>query len=62
MNMIVPHHKSVITKTSDGEFYALIVRVDKDGQENVIFGYKGRHFKTLRAAELSTAAYMSKMK
>jgi hypothetical protein len=41
-------------------FYAVIVRVDSDGQENVIYGYKGRHFASMKAAEKSTAAYISK--
>lgn len=50
-----------ITKSSDGEFYALIVRIDRDGQESVIHGYKGRHFKTLKAAEKSTSTYISKL-
>jgi len=41
-------------------FYALIVRVDADGQENVIHGYKGRHFASLAAAQKSTSAYIAK--
>lgn len=40
--------------------YAFIVRVDADGQENVIHGYKGRHFASMKAAERSTAAYIAK--
>jgi demethoxyubiquinone hydroxylase (CLK1/Coq7/Cat5 family) len=54
-------HKAVITKNADGQFYALIVRVDRDGEESVIHGYKGRHFKTLMAAEKSTSNYIAKM-
>lgn len=50
-----------ITQTADGDFYALIVRVDRDGEEHVIHGYKGRHFATLKAAEKSTAAYIAKI-
>ena len=50
-----------ITKNADGEFFALIVRVDYDGEENVIQGYKGRHFKTRKAAERSTTKYIAKM-
>lgn len=46
---------------SDGSVYALIVRVDSDGQESVIHGYKGRYFATLKAAEKSTGAYIEKM-
>ena len=46
---------------SAGEFYAIIVRIDKDGQENVIHGYKGRHFKTVKAAEKSTGLHIAKL-
>lgn len=55
------NYKANITKTADGSFYALIVRIDRDGQENVIHGYKGRHFATAKAAEKSTAAYLAKI-
>jgi len=54
-------HKAVIRKNADGHFYALIVRIDRDGEENVINGYEGRHFKTLKAAEKSTSNYIAKM-
>ena len=30
------------------QLYALIVRIDRDGEENVIHGYKGRHFATVK--------------
>ncbi len=53
-------YKSVIRKDGTGDFYALIVRVDSDGQENVIHGYKGKYFKTKEAAEKSTREYMTK--
>jgi hypothetical protein len=49
-----------ITQSADGSFYALIVRIDADGQENVIHGYKGRHFSSIKAAQKSTAAYIAK--
>jgi len=48
-----------ITKYSDGSAFALIVRVDRDGEENVIHGFS-RHFKTVANAERSVAAYMAK--
>lgn len=54
-------HKASITKSADGSFYALIVRIDRDGQENVIHGYKGRHFASLKAAEKSTGAHIAKI-
>jgi hypothetical protein len=47
-------------RKSDDSFYALIVRVDSDGQESVIHGYKGKHFASVKAAEKSIAAYIKK--
>ena len=49
-----------ISKSADGSFYALIVRVDRDGEEQVIHGYRGRHFASLKAAQKSTAAHIAK--
>jgi hypothetical protein len=49
-----------ITKNSDGSFYALVVRVDDDGYQNVVGHYKGRHFKTEKAALRSTQNYIAK--
>ena len=49
-----------ISKTLN-DFYALIVRVDKDGQESVIHGYKGRYFATEKAALRSIAKYIAGM-
>ena len=54
-------YEARISKNADGEFYALIVRIDRDGQASVIHGYKGRHFATMKAAKKSTDAYISKM-
>ncbi len=54
-------YEAKITKTADGSFYALIVRIDKDGEQNVIHGYKGRHFASIKAAEKSTSAYLAKI-
>jgi hypothetical protein len=53
-------YKSAITENATNEFYALIVRVDRDGEEKVIHGYKGRYFKTRKAAERSTSNYITK--
>ena len=41
-------------------YYALIVRIDNDGEENVIHGYKGRYFKTSKSALKSTNNYINK--
>lgn len=54
-------HESRITGTNENGFYALIVRIDRDGVETVIHGYKGRTFATLGAAEKSTTQYIQKM-
>ena len=54
------NHEAVITKNAYGEFYALIVRVDFDGEKNVIHGYKGRHFKTEKSALKSTTNFINK--
>lgn len=47
-------------REQDGLFYALIVRVDCDGEENVIHGYKGRFFSSRKAAEKSTKKFIEK--
>ena len=55
------NYQARITKTADGSFYALIVRIDRDGEENVIHGYKGRHFATVKAAQKSTDTSLAKI-
>jgi predicted deacetylase len=54
-------HEARITGNAENGFYALIVRLDKDGQESVIHGYKGRHFTTRARAEKSTAQYIARL-
>lgn len=54
-------HEARISPTPDNDFYALIVRIDRDGSENVDHGYKGRHFPTRPAAERSTSNYIAKI-
>lgn len=54
-------HEARITANGINSFYALIVRIDKDGEENVIHGYKGRHFISMKAAEKSTSQYIAKI-
>lgn len=51
-------YQAAITK-QDGEFFALVVRVGRDGYNNVVRGYKSRFFKTLKAAERSTAKFIA---
>ena len=54
--MTTTRYQARITATADGSFYALIVRVDRDGEEQVIHGYRGRHFASLKAAASSASA------
>jgi hypothetical protein len=42
------------------DWYALVVRVDKDGSEHVIHGYKGRSFATEDKAIKSCENYIKK--
>ena len=46
--------------TAEESFYTFIVRIEKDGYENVLHGYKGRTFKSKAAAEKSVAKYLAK--
>lgn len=52
-----------ISKNADGLFFALVVRIEKNTfggtEECVVAHYKGRHFKTLAAAEKSTGKYIA---
>lgn len=47
-----------VTGTIEKGFYALVVRIDADGQENVIHGYNGKHFATRAAGIKSAAKYI----
>ena len=47
---------------SDNSFFAVIVRVDRDGEENVIHGYKGRYFSSEKAAQKSIDRYLTRHK
>ena len=55
------NYRARISRNMDETYYAIIVRVDKYG-EHVIHGYKGRHFKTLEAANRSTGKYIREIK
>lgn len=43
----------------DDSFYALIVRIDSDGQKNVIHGFR-RFYKSEKAAVKGAGAYITK--
>ena len=49
-----------ITKDGTGEFYALVVRIDSDGEENVCHGFRG-HYKTSKGADRACARFIAKM-
>jgi hypothetical protein len=49
-----------VTGTIENGFYTLVIRIDKDGQENVLTGYKGRHFSTREAGIKSAKKYITK--
>ena len=53
------NYQARIRHTTEG-FYALVVRVEQDGEERVDNCYRGRHFATMAAAERSTAAYIER--
>ena len=55
------NYQARVTESADASFFALIVRIDRDGQENVLRSYKGRHFTTHKAAEKSTARHIAKI-
>jgi len=44
----------------NGGYYALLVRVDKGGEEIVAHGYKGRYFATEAAARRSVDKHIAK--
>lgn len=52
-------YQARIRKMNDG-YYALLVRVDKSGEENVARGYKGRYFATETAARRSVDRYIAR--
>lgn len=50
-----------IKQSAESGFYAMVVRVDRDGEEHIDISYKGRHFGTLAAAKKSTARHIAKI-
>ena len=55
------NYKAIITPTSNGGYYGNVVKGGADGEYRLLHGYSGREFKTLKGAEKSTSAYISKM-
>ncbi len=54
-------YQSAISKDSEGLFYALVIRIDEDGEEFVCRSYTGRYFKTEKAAIKSTDKHIAKL-
>lgn len=54
------NYQANITKNAENSFYALVVRVEENGYQVVVGHYKGRYFKTEKAAIKSTSAYIAK--
>ncbi len=42
-------------------FFAQVVRVDYDGEEQVVDTFKSRHFASIKAAERSIEKFIAKM-
>ena len=53
-------YQAKILQSPEGNFYAMVIRVDKDGEESVCGDYNSRYFKTEKAAIKSTSAYIAK--
>lgn len=51
-------YEARISKNRDNRFYAMIVRIDYDGEESVVNHYNSRHFATEKAAIKSTSKYL----
>ena len=55
-------YKSAISKDAENMYYALVVRVDEEDQEEYVCrSYNGRYFKTEKAAIKSTNAHIAKL-
>jgi len=52
-------YQARVRKMNDA-YYALLVRIDKDGEEVVAHGYKGRYFATEAAARRSIDRHIAK--
>lgn len=44
----------------EGDFYALVVRIDRDGEENVCHGFRG-FYKTRQRAERAANKFIAKL-
>ena len=53
-------HEPRITGTPENGFYALVVRIDRDGEENVCHGF-AKHYGTRAGAERGARKYIAKL-
>jgi hypothetical protein len=53
-------HEARYTTNQDSRTFALIVRIDRDGEEQVIRGFEGRHFASRKNAERAVAKHFAK--
>ena len=54
------NYKPFTSTRKDGSTFALVVRVDRDGETNAVHGYAGRYFKTEKAAIRSCERWIAK--
>ena len=54
------NYKPFTSTNKDGKTFALVVRVDRDGETNAVHGYAGRHFQTKKAALRSCEKWIAK--
>jgi hypothetical protein len=52
-------YQAKIRNTADNLFFAMVVRVDQDGEQDVVSGFQPRHFSSLKAAEKATQKFLA---
>jgi hypothetical protein len=48
-----------VARINTTTLYTMVVRIDRDGEEQVDSCFRPRHFASLKAAERSTARYIA---
>ena len=48
------------SKINSKTFYTLVIRTDRDGQENVVSGF-GKHYASMKSAERGAAKFIAKL-
>jgi hypothetical protein len=52
-------YQAKIRKTAYNSFFAMVVRVDQDGEQDVVNSFRPRHFSSLKAAEKATQKFLA---